>query len=141
MLDFAKLIDPAWLFEKTPPFPFKFLLPLLVFFGLMFLAGILVPLWLSKKHQKTPPYQKLASKLQTPLIIFALIGFLLLFFRWQAIPYLAVRILLIVLLLVIIYWLVFLLLFLKSGFQKELIEHQEQLRKLKYLPASRKDRR
>lgn len=141
MLDFEKLIDPAWLFEKTPSFPFKFLLPLLIFFGLMFLAGILVPLWISKKNKKTPPYQKLASKLQTPLIIFALIGFLILFFRWQAIPYLSTRILIIILLLSIIFWLTSFLQYIKRGFQKELGLWQEELRKMKYLPVSRKDRK
>jgi hypothetical protein len=137
-LFFSNFINPDYLFEKTPPFPFQFLLPLLIFFGLMFLVGLVAPWVLKKRFRKSPPFEKLAGKIQTPLITFSLLGFSLLFFRWQAIPYLSARVLLLILISVFLFWLISFSFYLKRGFQKELFQYQEELRKLKYLPSKKK---
>jgi hypothetical protein len=137
-LFFSKFVDPDYLFEKTPPFPFQFLLPLLIFFGLMFLGGLIIPWVLRKKHKKSPPFEKLAGKIQIPLITFSLLGFSLLFFRWQAIPYLSARVLLLILGLILLIWLIFLNLYLKKNFKKEYLLWQDELRKMKYLKSSKK---
>jgi len=138
MIDFSKLINFKYLLEPTPPFPFKFLLPLLGFFGLMFLLGIIIPWVLKRKYKKTPPFEKLASKIQTPFLIFSLLGFALFFFRWQAIVYLGSRVLILLLLLSILIWLISFLIYFKKGFKKELILWQEELRKAKYLKTPKK---
>lgn len=135
--DFPKLLRPSYLFEKAPPSNFKFLWPTLIFFTLMFLTGIILPKFLTKKKEN-PIFQKLAKKLSTPLIVYSLLGLLLLFFRNQAIPYLSARLLLFLLFFAFLVWLISFLLYLAFDFQKEKLIYQKKAELEKYLPKPKR---
>ena len=134
----GRLTDLNFLFVETPSYNFRFYLPLLIFFALILLAGLLITWWLKRKYRKILPYQKLKNKISTFAIAYSIIGYLLLFFSWQQIPYLASRIWLLLMLLYFLYWWVMMVIYLKTGFQKELILLYEQSRKEKYLKGTRK---
>jgi len=134
-INFSKIIDLAYLFDPDPSFSSQVVLRLLIVFSLMFLLGMFTPFFLPK----TPPWLKLSAKIFRPLLTFSLIGFCLLFFHWQTIPYFSSRILLLILLMVILIWAVYLLKYLNQGFKKELVEYQRKLQKVKYFYKTKKE--
>ena len=138
MIDLKNFITPYYLFNPNPSSNFKFLLPLLIFFALMLVVAIIFPIWFRKRKKKSPPRINMVGKIQTPLLTFSLIGVLLLFFRWQALPYLSTRILLLTLLISFLVWLFLFLIYLKVGFQKEIKNWHMEREKLKYFPKGAK---
>ena len=130
--DFRKFFNWQYLIEKNPDVRFSFLLPLVVIFALMFLAGILLPLWLKRRFKKIAPYRELAARIQTELLVVSLLGLLLVFFRNQGIPYLSARILLVILGLYFLYALFAFVYYYKKRFARELATWQEEERKLRY---------
>lgn len=135
-----KFFDYNYLFSQNPSENFAFLLPLAVIFALMLLVGLIVPFWLKRKFKKNPPYHKLQGKIRVSLISFSIIGFLLLFFRNQSVPFLSSRILLFVFFLCFLYWIIALIIYLKKDFQKDIVEYQEQMRKMRYFKGPRAGR-
>ena len=130
--DFRKFFNWQYLIEKNPDVRFSFLLPLVVIFALMFLAGIFLPLWLKRRFKKIAPYRELAARIQTELLVVSLLGLLLVFFRNQGIPYLSARILLVILGLYFLYALFAFVYYYKKRFVRELATWQEEERKLRY---------
>ena len=130
--DFRKFFNWQYLIERNPDVRFSFLLPLVVIFALMFLAGILLPLWLKRRFKKIAPYRELAARIQTELMVVSLLGLLLVFFRNQGIPYLSARILLVILGLYFLYALFAFVYYYKKRFARELATWQEEERKLRY---------
>lgn len=123
----------SYLVEKNPDFSLKFILPFLVFFGLMFLVGVVLPRWFRARFDKSSPYQNLSAKIQVPLLTFSLIGLLLVFFNWQMLPYLSAKILLVLLQFAVIIWFLRFCVYLFFRFPKELEVWQDEMRKQKYL--------
>ncbi|MCX6806718.1 MAG: hypothetical protein NT135_01190 [Candidatus Berkelbacteria bacterium] len=128
-----KLQNFNQILSPNPSFSFGFLLPFIIFFGLMLLLGVIIPILIKKRFKKSPPYRKLGEKIQSPILTFSIIGFILIFFGWQAIPYLSSRILLILLQLAFVCWLIYFLVYLLKIFPKEIANWHEELHKMKYL--------
>jgi len=128
----------GYLLEKNPDFSLKFFLPFLIFFGLMFLTAIVLPILIKRKSPKSSPYRNLSSKIQTPLLFFSLVGLLLIFFAWQLIPYLSAKILIVILQISFIIWLLRFFVYLLRGFSKEVRVWQDETRKLKYLQGAKR---
>ncbi|MFT7184300.1 MAG: hypothetical protein ACI9QC_000639 [Oceanicoccus sp.] len=90
-MDLFKLFSPAYLFETTPGYNYAYNWPFLIFFILLFVASI-------KVHEllKNRPKAKLENPFfgGIPVIMrwFAVIGILFNFFRDQNIPFLGMRI-------------------------------------------------
>jgi len=125
-----------YLVEATPHFSMLFILPFLVFFVLILTAAIVSQFW-AKKFPKDSPHRRLLLGIKLPLIIFSLAGLLLIFFNWQELPYLSMKILLVVLQVGFAVWLFFFLFYLIKKFPKELVIWQNKMRKQKYLKRRR----
>lgn len=138
MPDFSNFLDPNYLFEKNPGASFKFYFPLLLIFGFLFLFSIFFPLFLKKKDKENPSLKTLSSKISFPGIIISIFGFLLLFFRYENLPYLSSRFLLFLLFFIWFSWFVLLLFYLFKDYQKEYKIYLEAKEKEKYLPKVRK---
>lgn len=129
---------PDYLFNPKPPFPFKYQWVIIGIFCLTIIFGIFIPILIKMKSQDSPPYKALSSKISN-LIWFGFIGLLLLFFRWQSIPYLSARLLFFILLIALFFWLIFLVRYITKDFKKQLKDYQEKIQKLKYLKLPEKE--
>lgn len=138
-LFFSNFFTREYLLDPAPSYPFKYFLPLVAFFGLMFLLGIILPIWFNRRFKGLLPYQVLSSKIQIGLLSFFIIGFLLLFFRFEEIPWLSSRLLLYLLLLSFLIWLIFILKYFRKQFREDLQKYQEKIRQLKYLTLPKKE--
>ncbi len=118
--------------------PFANSVELKVYF-VIFIA--LVILWLicyiyfTGKAKTIKPYQNLKESIGW-LLGFGIIGLLLVFFAWQAIPYFSVRILFIILFAAIIFWLIYRILNI-SKFKMSLKEFEEVKKREQYLPRKK----
>jgi len=128
----------GYLVDKQPTFFWQEALPFLILFVLMLLTAIIVPLILRRRFKGIVPYQQLSSRLSSPLFLFGWIGLGLLFFRWQTLPYLSARILLVILLCAFLTWLINFFIYLIKSFPQEVSTWQETLRKQRYLKRVRK---
>lgn len=111
----------------------------LIVYFFVFLA--LVILWLicyiyfTGKSKVVKPYRNLKESIGW-LLGFGILGLLLVFFAWQAIPYLSVRILFIIIFIAIIFWLIYKILNI-SKFKTSLEEFEEVKKREKYLPRKK----
>ena len=138
-LFFSNFFTKNYLFDSNPSYPFKLLLPLLIFYGLIFLLGLFIPIWINYKYKKFLPYKNVSYKIQTVLLSFSIIGGILLFFRFEEIPYLSSRVLVYLLFLSFIIWLIFFIKYLKKQFKKDLYKFQSKVKQLKYLNLPKKE--
>jgi len=128
----------GYLVDKQPAFFWQEALPFLILFVLMLLTAIIVPLILRRRFKGVVPYQRLSSRLSSPLFLFGWIGLGLLFFRWQSLPYLSARILLVILICAFLTWLINFFIYLMKSFPQEVSAWQETLRRQRYLKRVRK---
>lgn len=135
MIDFNKFTDTAYLFDPNPPAQSQLLLLLMIIFGVMLVLVVVLQLLL-----KNPLYYKLKKGLSSLFLTTGITGFFLLFFRWQGLPYLSSRFLLLLLILIVIIWFVLILIYLFRKFPDEKRQFIEKLRLQKYLPQPRADK-
>ncbi|MBI2263121.1 hypothetical protein HYU72_00515 [Candidatus Berkelbacteria bacterium] len=128
-MDFKKLFNFDYLFNPYPSADFFFAKPLLVFFSIILVLALATYFTLKK-----PPYQKLKKGLFRLFLSCSLTGFVLLFFRNQAIPYFSMRVWLILFFIIYDIWALFILFYLARKLPFEIRQYQKQLEKEKYLP-------
>ncbi len=138
MPDLNAFFQPARLFDSTPGSEFKFYIHLLVIFGVMIFLAVVIWIFVTRLRKHNPVQIKLGRKVYYCLFVCGSIGFVLLFFRYQNISFLSSRFLLLVLFLVFVIWLGFILFYFIKKYQDELAEFQNFVRKIKYMPKSRK---
>lgn len=134
MIDFKKLIQPSYILDSQPR-QFQFLLPAVIIFGAAVIASILI--WIFLKTSKAPYKEKIKSAISNWLLWLGISGLILVFFRWQEIPYLSARILFEILFLVFLIWLGFILKYLIFNYKKDKDNFAERMRFEKYLPKKR----
>lgn len=103
-MDPLKLFSLKYLFDETPGQDFRYFWVLLVFFLLLIVFGQYF-----RKHIKGSPHKKILKQLfpnvANKLTTFAIFGYIFLFFRYENIPYLAMRFWLIALIIWALYYL------------------------------------
>jgi hypothetical protein len=126
IIDFQSLLNPK------PPYQFGLMWPLIALFALTIVGAIFLPYVPMK-----PWRNRLKQRLLAPLWILGLVGFLLLFARYQSIPYLAMPALLALLLLVSLLWIGYSLrvAFRESRQAKAEFDRKERLER--YLPRKK----
>jgi|GEM_PF-6098149 len=132
LIDLSKLTDPSYLLDPNPPYQFSGFWPLLGLFVFLFIAALLVTFFSWR-----PWHQPIPKRLTTPLWVAASGGLLLLFCRYQSIPYLSARALLFAFTLVSLLWIAYSL----SVMRRELMLEREAEDKIermrKYLPRKK----
>ena len=137
LIDFRKLVDATWIFEKTPSVQGIYLY-LAIVFGLCVVAAIVIGL-LYKRQNKV--YRKVYSMVYSLLLTVGLIGLFLVLMRYQSISYLGSRFLIYVLFLVVLMWVNQILVYRYVDLPKEIKKKQERERFEKYLPKAKKIRK
>jgi hypothetical protein len=135
MIDFSKLIDINYLLDPNPGFDFLFLIPFTVIFGLFLLTGIIFGL---------------IKQLNRSLIIAAVaqwlrwlgaLGLILVFARYETLPYLSLRILYYLLALGFLIWLVIII---RKAAKVTPVSSEQTIRQQtydKYLPRPKRRKR
>lgn len=135
-----QLTQPAYLFEATPGSDFSLMIPFLVFFLAILLASFGIENWI-RKHPDRKSLEKTIPHAGSHLRTFALIGFVLLWFRHENLPYLSMRAGLLFLLIVLVAYTLWSFYQLKT--QLPAIIEAEQMKKTRkqYLTKQKKRRR
>lgn len=133
------LIDPSYYLSARPSIGyFGWLMPLLVIFALMLVAGLYIKVVYGVYQRKHPYYQVLSNKIFSWLWTTGCLGLLYLFFRYEGIMFLSSRILLIILLIIFFYWGYNIWFFAKKDFQQMKKQYHSNIEKKKYWPKKRK---
>jgi uncharacterized membrane protein YdcZ (DUF606 family) len=132
-IDPGKLLDRSYIFEVTPESNSSYLY-LALLYGLLIILAVVLGL-LSKK--KIIPIKKLYRGIQNLFLYTGIIGLILIFFRWQGLPYLGSRLMVILLGLFFIVWLLLIILYRFFTLPKIIIEIQERENFEKYLPQKK----
>jgi len=127
---------PAYLFNPYPGTNFGYYLASVVVFGLLLVCGITL-LVIALRIDKKNPKRKLFKKFSDLGFTIGIIGFILLFFRYENVAYLSSRFLLLLLLIIVLVWLSFIIFYILRRYPKERVKYQEYLRISKYLKKSR----
>jgi len=134
-IDLSKIFDPNLIFEASPD-PQGFYLYIAIIYGLILVLAIILGV-ISRRNPQSV-YKKLRSKTIYLMLFVGLVGLMLTFFRWQAIPYIGSRLMVLALWIVAIAWLVEIIwywLFILPQ-QKKLQQEKENFEK--YLPRHNK---
>lgn len=87
MLDFSKLTSLAYLMERRPEPDSALILALAASFSAFVLASAAVwVIWIGRVRS-FPPLGAVRTRLTRWLFVVGLVGLILIFFRWQGIPY------------------------------------------------------
>lgn len=136
-MDLLKLFSPAYLFEAIPGSEFASRWLVYATFILLFFAGFAV-----KKLLKTRPQAKLEHEffggIPTRLKEFALVGLLFSFFRDQNVPYLGMRVWILLVVLALLVYCIFIWRNYRKNFAARLIAKQSKKTEDKYLPKAKK---
>jgi len=123
-----------YLFSATPPLDNELTITLAIIFGVIIFLGIIIIAILAKKARRIPPYQDLKDRVANTFINFGIIGLMLVFFRWQEIPYLSAPILVLILIIVFLIYLSYTIMFWRRTTVKEIIKFKKEKAYRKYLP-------
>jgi len=134
--NFAKLLDLKRIFETTPGTFFKFYKEFAVFFGLLFVLGVSIRVYLIFKKNKV--WKKLLNRIKTLVFTVSILGFLYLFFRSENIFLFSSRFILVTILLTFLVWAAVLAIVVYLKLPQELKNYQKQLLIKKYLPRKKK---
>jgi len=126
--------DSIYLYSAVPPYNQKFLMIMLIIFVIMGLGGWAVWSLMKKRVNKKPLYGEIRSRLASLLFTIGGIGLVLVFFEWQAIPYLSSRLLLAILLIIFLFWISSILRYIQRDFSWKLKDFEQHERYKKYLP-------
>lgn len=135
-----KLFLPSYLLDTTPGSSFLYFIPLLIFFVLIFVGS-----WQVKKmltgSQNARINTDLLGSVPTRMREFALLGLLLTFFRNEDIPYLGMRIWLVLFFIAMLAYVVWIWTHYKKNFSVRIVEKESTSVTDKYLPTSKKKKK
>ncbi len=133
MIDFQRLIDFQYLLDPRPTYNFEFTWPVLIIFGIIFLAGIILATPIGKRFVWS-------NRIGQWLRWLGFLGLVLLFFRYQGIPFLSIRIYYYVLVLAFLAWLSVII----RDLKQVKVKHSEEIKRQetydKYLPRPKRKR-
>jgi len=132
-IDLGKIINIGYIFETTPS-PEGLYRYLAILFGLMIIGAIVIVI-LNRRKSLT---RKVKSGFFSLLLTVGIIGLSLIFFRFEEIPYLGSRLMLILLFFIIICWAAFIIWYWLVILPKEIAMIREKEKFQKYLPRKAK---
>lgn len=138
-LDLKKFLNTGYIFEKTPPSVSSYLY-LAIVFGVFVALGILCWLWYHQKAEY-PFIKELRLKLFNLFFYSGLIGLVLVFSRWQGIPYAGSRFFMLIVLLVFVIWGLSIGYFRLVIIPREIKEFKKVKQFESYLPKKRKGKK
>lgn len=132
-IDIKKLFDIGYIFEKTPDASgaYKYLVFL---FGFSILLSVVAWIGYGRIKKNLPLWGKMQTKVFNLFFYIGITGLLLIFFRWQAIPYLGSRFFMILLALVFVIWGLYILYFRLRVLPKEIANLETRKKFEMYLP-------
>lgn len=133
IIDFNKLVSIKRIFETTPS-PQGNYLYLTAFFGAAIIAGIIFKIVLAKNTSK---YVRAYRKFFGLLLFIGISGLVMVFFRWQSIPYIGSRFALLVVALISLVWLLQILIYRFVSLPKQFRLKLEKEKLKKYLPREK----
>lgn len=130
-IDPKKLLQKDYIFQITPDTDglYKYLA---IIFGLMLVTAVIL---IFRKPKEI--YRKLNSKLITLLLIIGFFGLVLIFFRFEAIPYLSSRLMLLILFLIFLIWGILIIYYRFMILPREIKKKKEKENFEKYLPGGK----
>lgn len=136
-MNIFQLFSPSYLFTIQPGSSFKFMVPLIAFFLILAIGSFYLEKWIKKQPHKKA-INELLPKLSSRIRLFGILGFVLLFCRYENIPYFAMRF-------VLLAYLIGILVYVGRSIYKykkhlpELLEKKEKKEiHNKYLPKNKK---
>lgn len=125
-----KLFQTSYLFEVTPNQEglYKYLI---FVFGALILAGLIL-IFKTKKQDKI--WKKYFAKIINLYLVTGFIGLVLIFFRFEGIPYLGSRLFLLLLGLIAIIWLINIIWYRYKILPKKILDNEKEKIFNKYLP-------
>lgn len=133
-LDFRRFIELKYILSPTPGYNFKFFLPLIITFGLLIIVGAVGSYILKKREKFLKP---IANRLLKFGLSIGLTGLLLIFLRYENLPFLSMRIWLMLLAIVAIVWSILLIVFIISYLPRAKSNLAKQKVFQKYLPRKK----
>jgi hypothetical protein len=130
-IDLTKIFNPEFLFQASPDPGGLFLLTLVVY-GLMIIGAI--ALGVVSRRNRGSKYRKLWRQFIYFMLTIGLIGPVLVFFRWQSIPYLGSRLVALALWIVALAWLLQIIFYWLFVLPQEVKAKIEKENFEKYLP-------
>jgi uncharacterized protein YacL len=139
-MDFSKLFDLNYLFDPRPGSAFYFMIAMIVVFLGLIMTSFYLEKWISK-HPLKKALKQVLPHTAKHLRGLGILGFVLLFFRYENLPYLSMRALLIALLISIMAYIGYSVHQFRSKLPA-IIEQQKKAKKKKtYLPKSKKKKK
>ena len=136
-MNLLKLFSLGYLFTLQPGSEFKFMVPLIAFFLFLSIGSFYIEKWVSRQpHRKA--IKELLPDFSKRIRLFGIIGFLLLFARYENIPYFAMRIVLLLFLIGILVYVGRSLYKFKKHLPELLDKKEKKITHQKYLPKSKK---
>ncbi|OGD56464.1 hypothetical protein A2V71_03725 [Candidatus Berkelbacteria bacterium RBG_13_40_8] len=133
-IDFKKLFNLGYIFESSPASIglYKYLA---ILFSLMIIGAVVI-FFFNRKDKDN--YKKLKNNFFNLFLTTGIIGVVLIFLRWQEVPYLGSRAMLLILLVAFIIWSFLIGYYGFFVLPKEIIKIKEKEHFEKYLPHKRK---
>ncbi len=135
-----KLLSPSYLFTIQPGSEFKFMVPLIVLFLILTVGSFYIDGWIKKQPHRAA-IRELLPKFGSRLRLLGIIGFLLLFARYENIPYFAMRFMLLAFLIGIAAYIGYSLYKYKTHLPELLETRKKKATHHKYLPKSKKKKK
>lgn len=132
-INLAKIIDPNLVFEASPSSEGLYLYSLIIY-GLLLVAAII--LGVISRRDRQSIYRKLWRQLIYLLLFTGLVGPVLVFLRWQSIPYIGSRLMVLVLWIITVAWLAQIITYKIWVLPKEIKKIKEKEKFEKYLPRA-----
>lgn len=137
-IDLTKLIDLSYLFEKRPNPESAMLFGLAIIAGLMIIGSGITWIAYVRKERTLSLYRSIRERLVRWLFTGGFVTLILIFFRFEGIPYFGSRAWLFLWGVVLAIWSVTILIYILKKFPKERSLYQEQVERSRYLPKSKR---
>ena len=130
--------QPSYLFNPYPTPDTKFMVPLLVFFGILTVLSIVALFLTKKKKKKKQPSWMLFAYIYNWLFWIGIIGLIALFFRYEGTGILSMRAILLAWILTFVIWGICVAVYYFKGYKKTIKEFKIEQSKKKYFTGRRK---
>lgn len=136
-IDLGKLFHSDYLFTKTPPADSDYRY-LVILFGVLIVIAVSSWVYFAKKKKQLSLWGNIQGRVFNLFLYIGIIGLVLIFFRWQEIPYVGSRFFLIILLVAFLLWAAYVMFYRFIIFKELLANNKKKEEFEKYLPSSRK---
>ncbi|MCL5794974.1 MAG: hypothetical protein M1338_01275 [Patescibacteria group bacterium] len=133
---YYQLIKPTFWFLPPQSDSWELRVYFVIFLTLA-IGAIICYILFTKYAKQVKPYEKIRSLTFNWLIGFSIAGLFFTFLAWQMIPYVSSRIFFILLFLTIIIWMIYVLIYIRTGFAQELKGYWASENFKKYLPKAK----